>query len=62
MENGWKVGGVSMEGEQVIERLRRLNDGLKQQLKRQRDKIRQQTKDNHRCIGPKYYLLSAFPP
>ena len=42
--------GVSTEGEEVIERLRRLNDALNKQLQKQSDKIKQQIKDNQRYI------------
>ena len=48
MDDGRKTEGVSLEGEQVIERLRRLNDALNHQLKKQRDKIKQQTNDKQR--------------
>ena len=39
---------VSANTEQVIERLRRMNDTLKSELKKHMDRIREQTKDNQR--------------
>ena len=50
MDEDGKMEGGSLAGEQVIERLRRLNDALNQQLKKQRDRLKQQTNEHQRYM------------
>ena len=50
---------TGLEGEQLIERLRKLNNALNIQLKKQREKIREQTIEKQGYVYNTHYWTGA---